>query len=743
MATVTKGKTFANGELVTPAKIHQLVDAATVTAIATADISNNAITTTKIADSNVTTAKIADSAITSAKIADGTIVNADISTTAAIALSKLATGALPTGITVASANIVDGTIVNADINNSAAIALSKLATGALPTGITVASANIVDGTIVNADISASAAIADSKLAQISTAGKVLPAAVQGTAVITTDSRLTNARTPTTHTHGNITNAGAIGTGSGVPIITGSSGVLQAGSFGTAAGTYCQGNDSRLSDTRTPTNLSVTTAKIADSAITSAKIADGTIVNADISTAAAIADSKLATISTAGKVSNSATTATSANTANAIVARNASGNFSAGTITANLTGNVTGNVTGNASGNAATATTLANARTIALSTDATGSVSFNGSANVTIPVTIANNAVTNAKIASAAITAAKIADDAVTDAKIASVDHAKLINTPYKNNCLCATTDDLTANYNNGNNGVGATLTNSGTLGVLVIDGITVTENSRVLVKNQSPANRRGIYTCTNTGSSTTAWVLTRATDADQSPEVRGAVVTIDRGTVNGGKFFTTDFSSTGSVGSTNQFWRQVVTTGDSGIVSTAMLADGAVTLDKALFPRNFPLQVVQAVKSSTQEVSDSGNVWEDITGLSLTLTRNNPSSSGKVRIQAVIQNSTNNSSHGMFFRILRGSTAIGLGNAAGNRLQVTAQSYYPSTHSQTSTVIDFIDNTPGSSASVTYKIQGRTYSTVSGWINRSNSDSDVDDYIARTISTLTLTELAP
>jgi hypothetical protein len=53
-----------------------------------------------------------------------------------------------------------------------------------------------------------------------------------------DSRLS---TPTSHTHGNITNAGAIGTTSGVPVITGTSGVLQAGSFGTAAGTFAQGN----------------------------------------------------------------------------------------------------------------------------------------------------------------------------------------------------------------------------------------------------------------------------------------------------------------------------------------------------------------------------------------------------------------------------------------------------------------------------------------------------------------------
>ena len=67
------------------------------------------------------------------------------------------------------------------------------------------------------------------------------------------------------------------------------------------------------------------------------------VNADIAAAAAIVDTKLATIATAGKVSNSATTAASANTASAIVARDASGNFTAGTITAALTGAASANV----------------------------------------------------------------------------------------------------------------------------------------------------------------------------------------------------------------------------------------------------------------------------------------------------------------------------------------------------------------------------------------------------------------
>ncbi len=74
------------------------------------------------------------------------------------------------------------------------------------------------------------------------------------------------------------------------------------------------------------------------------ITDDTITDADISAGAAIVDTKLATIATSGKVANSATTAASANAASAIVARDASGNFAAGTITATLNGNAT-NVSG--------------------------------------------------------------------------------------------------------------------------------------------------------------------------------------------------------------------------------------------------------------------------------------------------------------------------------------------------------------------------------------------------------------
>lgn len=92
-------------------------------------VDTGAVTEGKIASGAVTETKIGTGAVTSTKIANDTIVDADINSAAAISLSKLATGALPTAITVASANIVDGTIVDADISASAEIAVSKLANG--------------------------------------------------------------------------------------------------------------------------------------------------------------------------------------------------------------------------------------------------------------------------------------------------------------------------------------------------------------------------------------------------------------------------------------------------------------------------------------------------------------------------------------------------------------------------------------------------------------------------------------
>lgn len=84
-----------------------------------------------------------------------------------------------------------------------------------------------------------------------------------------------------HVHGNISNDGKVGTAANKPLITGTNGVIQASSFGTAANTFCQGNDSRLSDARTPKSHTHTKAEISDfpTSMTPTSHTHGNITNA--------------------------------------------------------------------------------------------------------------------------------------------------------------------------------------------------------------------------------------------------------------------------------------------------------------------------------------------------------------------------------------------------------------------------------------------------------------------------------
>jgi hypothetical protein len=185
-------------------------------------------------------------------------------------------------------------------------------------------------------------------------------------------------------------------------------------------------------------------------------------------------------------------------------------------------------------------------------------------------------------------------------------------------------------------------------------------------------------------------------------------------------------------------------------VTTAKIADDAVTSDKIALgaiipnlPSNFPIQIVQAVKTDIQTIAGALSGFTDISGMSVTLTRAVQSASGKVRVQAVINTTTDNSNHGIGIRIMRDSTVIGVGDASGVRLQATSNTGWAGYYSNVPGVIDFIDSSPGNGATVTYKIQAKVYSAATGYINRDFFDVDSSDYTFRTISTLTLTELTP
>ena len=113
----------------------------------------------------------------------------------------------------------------------------------------------------------------------------------------------------------------------------------------------------------------------------------------------------------------------------------------------------------------------------------------------------------------------------------------------KDSVRVATTANLTATASG--SGAGKTLTNSGTQAALTIDSIVLVVGNRVLVKDQTTQADNGIYTVTTVGSASVNWVLTRATDADNSPtgEVTPGMFTfVEEGTVgaDNGYVLTTD-----------------------------------------------------------------------------------------------------------------------------------------------------------------------------------------------------------
>ena len=100
----------------------------------------------------------------------------------------------------------------------------------------------------------------------------------------------------------------------------------------------------------------------------------------------------------------------------------------------------------------------------------------------------------------------------------------------------ATTTNLTADYANGTNGVGATLMATANGAWTTLDGhSSFTQYDRILVKDQTDTKQNGIYVLSDLGSSTSKWVLTRASDADNNPSgemEKGDFVLVINGTTN-------------------------------------------------------------------------------------------------------------------------------------------------------------------------------------------------------------------
>jgi hypothetical protein len=156
-----------------------------------------------------------------------------------------------------------------------------------------------------------------------------------------------------------------------------------------------------------------------------------------------------------------------------------------------------------------------------------------------------------------------AQDAATKAYVDSVTEGLHIQP----SCSAATTTTLatisggTVTYNNGTSGVGATLTTTGSY--TTIDGVTLSNGMRILVKDEVTTANNGIYVRT---SST---VLTRATDFDTPTAMAGGDFTF----ITAG----TQYDSTGWV-----MVEPVITVGTSAVVWTQFSGSGTYTAGTGL-----------------------------------------------------------------------------------------------------------------------------------------------------------------
>jgi hypothetical protein len=153
----------------------------------------------------------------------------------------------------------------------------------------------------------------------------------------------------------------------------------------------------------------------------------------------------------------------------------------------------------------------------------------------------------------------------------------------------ATTAALpTCNYDNGTDGVGATLTATAN-GALTVDSGTVSVGYSILVKNQADAKQNGVYSVTATGSAGAVWVLTRRDDSDNNPsgEVqKGDAIFVIGGSTNVNCGFILSGTPTGA--------NDTIVFGTDSLVYSQFTGTGAFTAGNGLLVTNNTVDVVTA-----------------------------------------------------------------------------------------------------------------------------------------------------
>jgi hypothetical protein len=176
----------------------------------------------------------------------------------------------------------------------------------------------------------------------------------------------------------------------------------------------------------------------------------------------------------------------------------------------------------------------------------------------------------------------------------------------------------------------------------------------------------------------------------------------------------------------------------SGIIQFQSNGSTKATLNSSGF--SYPgavLQVVQVTK--TDAFSTTSNSFVDITGLSASITPT--SATSKILVLSTVSAAGNNATCGYYLKLLRGSTDIFIGDAAGSRIRVTASNINSDNNFFTTNGLTFLDS-PATTSSTTYKFQIATsFGTSTIGVNRSVNDTD-NANTGRGPSSIVLMEIA-
>ena len=156
----------------------------------------------------------------------------------------------------------------------------------------------------------------------------------------------------------------------------------------------------------------------------------------------------------------------------------------------------------------------------------------------------------------------------------------------KKSVRVATTGNLAGSYNNGN----GTITASSN-GAISIDGVSLSVDDRVLVKDQTNQVENGFYKVTTVGSGSAAFVLTRTPDGDEADELTGGAFTfVEEGTANADNGYVASHNGTPTVGTTNITFEQFSGAGQiaagAGLTKTGNTIDVVGTADKITVSAN-------------------------------------------------------------------------------------------------------------------------------------------------------------